>query len=170
MDQLNGLDTTIIENLVNRYKVHPDEANSSWSSTVVWQSGFHVEVGIRDHETISVDEPLWLAGANSGPNPVELLLGALGSCMSIGFIATASFMGVKVHSLETKVSGDIDLQVFLGLKEGNSGFDHISVNFKVDSPADEEQIQSIISQVVKLSPVKNTIERMVSVETGLTRV
>ena len=32
------------------------------------------------HHTITVDEPESLGGTDKGPNPVELLLDALGSC------------------------------------------------------------------------------------------
>ncbi|MDA8192784.1 MAG: OsmC family protein [Thermaerobacter sp.] len=164
MSQLNGIDTKTIENLVSRYQEHPDEAISSWSSTVLWQRGFQSTVAVRGFSPIAVDEPEWLAGTNHGPNAPELLLGALGSCMSTGFIAIASLSEVSVKALETTVSGEIDLQVFLGLKEGNAGFDQISVSFVVDSPATDEQIETIIAQVSKLSPVKNTIERAARIE------
>lgn len=164
MSQFNGIDTVIIENLVRRYQEHPDEAISSWSSTVSWQRGFQSAVAVRDFSPIAVDEPEWLAGTNHGPNAPELLLGALGACMSTVFIAIASLSELSVTSLETKVSGEIDLQVFLGLKEGNAGFDEISVHFVVDSPADDEQIATILAQVSKLSPVKNTIERAARIE------
>ncbi len=45
---------------------------------------------------------------NHGPNAPELLLGALGSCMSTVFIAIARRSEVSVKALETKVSREID--------------------------------------------------------------
>ncbi len=170
MSPLNGIETQIIESLVSRYQEHPEEAISSWSSTVLWQQGFQSTVAVRGFPPISVDEPEWLAGTNHGPNAPELLLGALGSCMATVFIAIASLSEVSIKALETKVSGEIDLQVFLGLKEGNAGFDEISVRFVVDSPADDEQIETILAQVSKLSPVKNTIERAARIEHTYVRV
>lgn len=164
MNLINGVDTTAVETLAKRFREHPEEAIAPWSSTVVWQEGFHVEVAIRNHATIVVDEPEWLAGTNSGPNPVELLLGALGACLTSAFIAVASLSSVPINSLETNVSGDVDLQVFLGLKDGNAGFDQITVQFMVDSPADDEQIRQIGAQAAKISPVQNTLERVVSVD------
>ena len=158
---------TVIQKLVTRYLQHPNEAITNFSSIVKWKDGFHTQVKVGDHAPISIDEPKWLAGSDVGPNPVEILLGALGTCMSVGFIANASSQGVEVNSMEVEISGDIDLQVFFGLREGNSGVDEITVKFKVNSNADQDKLQSILSHVSKLSPVKNTLERNVRLETSL---
>lgn len=167
MEKLNGVDMTVIQKLVTRYQQHPNEAITNFSSIVKWKDGFHTQVKIGDHAPISIDEPKWLAGLDVGPNPVEILLGALGACMSVGFIANASSQGVEVNSMEVEISGDIDLQVFFGLREGNSGFDEITVKFKVNSNADQDKLQNILSKVSILSPVKNTLERNVRLETSL---
>lgn len=163
MKHLNGVDMSVIQNLVEQYKKNPDEGITKWSSSVKWNNGFHAQAEIGDHTPILIDEPNWLSGSNKGANPVELLLSALGSCMSIGFIATASGMGIQVNSLQVEVSGHLDLNVFLGLREGNSGFDEIHAHFKVDSDGEELQIEEIISQVMELSPVKNSLVRNVHV-------
>ncbi|PRP51406.1 osmotically inducible protein OsmC [Bacillus halotolerans] len=167
MAKLNGVDMSIIEGLVEQYKKNPAEGTGSWSSSVKWDNGFHVEAKVGDHAPIHVDEPKWLAGSNKGANPVEYLLSALGSCLSVGFIATTSGMGIKINSLEVEVSGQLDLNVFLGLKEGNPGFDEINAHFNVDSDADEHQIEELVAQARKLSPVKNTIQRNVHVQASL---
>lgn len=169
-ENLNGVNLEIVKKVADNYKNHPAEALTHFSATVKWHGGFNVKLQVRDLEQIIVDEPKWLAGLDEGPNPVELLLGALGSCMLIGFVATASFMEIKINSLEVEVSGDIDLQVFFGLKEGNAGYDKINTKFKVDSNANDDKLQEIISQVKKLSPVKNTLERNVQVDTLLIRI
>ncbi len=168
--KINGVDTAVVENLVKRFQDEPKEAITPWSSTVVWQDGFHVEMAIGDHAAIAADEPQWLGGSNNGPNSVQLLLGALGVCVNNAFIAVASLSGVPVKSLETKVSGAIDLQVFLGLREGNAGFDQITVDFVVDSSGTDEQIQNIMSQAMKISPVENTVERTTKIDAHYDRV
>ncbi|MGQ3478229.1 OsmC family protein, partial [Paenibacillus sp. TY11] len=71
-------------------------------------------------------------------------------------------------SLDVDVTGEIDLNVFFGLKEGNSGFDEINVRFNVDSDADETQVEELVAQAIKLSPVRNTIERNVKVNSTYT--
>ncbi len=66
------------------------------------------------HHTITVDEPESLGGTDKGPNPVELLLDALGSCQAIAINAFAPKFKVKIKKLDIHVEGDIDLGGFLG--------------------------------------------------------
>lgn len=169
MTKLNGVDMSLIENLVENYKENPEEAVAGWSSKVTWQGGFYTQAKVGECAPIHIDEPTWLSGTDKGPNPVELLLSALGGCVSVGFVATASGMGIKINSLEVNVSGQIDLKVFLGLREGNSGFDEIDVQFTVDSDADDKQIEELVAQAMKLSPVKNSLQRNVQVNSTFKR-
>ncbi|MGX4766707.1 OsmC family protein [Bacillus halotolerans] len=169
MTKINGVDTKVIENLVENYKKNPEEGMAGWSSSVKWKDGFYAEAQVGDHKPVLIDEPDWLSGSNKGPNPVELLLSGLGGCLSIGFIATASLMGIKVNSLEVNASGQLDLNVFLGLKEGNPGFNEINVQFTIDSDADDKQLEELVSKAMEISPVKNSLERNVQVNSTFKR-
>ncbi|MFU7592683.1 OsmC family protein, partial [Priestia sp. RMT2NF4] len=99
----------------------------------------------------------------------ELLLSALGGCLSLAFVATASLMGIKVNSLEVNVSGQLDLTVMLGLKEGNPGFNEVDVQFTVDIDADDKQVEELVSKAMEISPVKNSLERNVQVNSTFKR-
>lgn len=46
------------------------------------EQGLHVSSKIRTH-SLEIDEPKELGGTDKGPNPVELLLAALGGCQAI---------------------------------------------------------------------------------------
>ncbi|MNC05359.1 OsmC-like protein [compost metagenome] len=109
----------MLGSLAEKYKKNPEI--TSFASTVKWKDGFYSEAEVGDYKPVSVDEPEWLSGTGKGPNLVELLLSALGACVGVGFIATASGMGIKVYSVEVDVTGEIDQNVFLGLREGDSG-------------------------------------------------
>ena len=61
------------------------------------------------HHTITVGEPESLGGTDKGPNPVELLLDALGSCQAIAINAFAPKFKVKIKKLDIHVEGDIEL-------------------------------------------------------------
>jgi len=48
---------------------------------------------MRSH-TVPMDEPNQLGGSDTGPNMVEMVLGAYGCCLSTGFVANA---GIAAH-------------------------------------------------------------------------
>ncbi|USK78192.1 hypothetical protein QRD90_14760 [Peribacillus frigoritolerans] len=90
MTKINGVDTKVIENIVENYKKNPEEGIAGWSSSVEWIGGFYAEAQIGDHKPVLIEEPDWFSGSNKGPNPAELLLSALDGCLSISFIVTKS--------------------------------------------------------------------------------
>ncbi|WP_216700933.1 OsmC family protein [Priestia filamentosa] len=169
MTKLNGVDTKVIETLVEDYKKNPEKGIVGWSSSIKWKGGLYAEAQVGDHKPVPIDEPDWFSGSNKGQSPAELLLSALGGCLSIGFIATASLMGIKVNSLEVNVSGQLDLNVLLDLKEGNPGFNEVDVQFTVDSNANDKQLEELVSKAMEISPVKNSLERNVQVNSTFKR-
>ncbi|WP_322552670.1 OsmC family protein (plasmid) [Priestia megaterium] len=77
--------------------------------------------------------------------------------------------GIKVNSLEVNASGQLDLNVMLGLKEGNPGFNEVDVQFTVDIDADDKQVEELVSKAMEISPVKNSLERNVQVNSTFKR-
>jgi uncharacterized OsmC-like protein len=69
---------------------------------------FAVRSQIRGFTT-TIDEPLELGGTDSGPNPVELLLAALGGCQEIVYRAYAAVMGLEIERIEVHAKGYLDL-------------------------------------------------------------
>jgi uncharacterized OsmC-like protein len=105
-------------------------------------------------------------GRRSGAHHVLL---ALGSCLAVGYAASAAARGIELRSLEIELAGTIDLRVFLGVAEGNAGYHHIEVTARVDSDADEARLQELHEHVVRTSPVGNTIERPVELRGRLVK-
>ena len=96
-----------------------------FSATVLWQGGFRNEIVVRDLPPTYADEPFALGGTNTASNPVEQILGALGSCLSIGYTAGAVARGITIDDLRIELTGPIDLPVFFGLKAGHAGYEQI---------------------------------------------
>ena len=71
-------------------------------------------------------EPLALGGEDTAPNPVEQLLAALGNCLAVGFTANASVAGIELKSLRVELAGDLELKTFLGLDDGDAGYETIT--------------------------------------------
>jgi uncharacterized OsmC-like protein len=164
---INGVDTTRIAALRDKLQNEPGQGDTIWKAEVIWQNGFHNQIHIRDFPTSSADEPEALGGTNTAPNPVEQLLGALGSCLAIGYTANASLRGIQIEDLRIELEGHIDLPVFLGLHEGHAGYPTISVSVYLKADASRETLEELHQQVLKTSPVGQTIENAIPVHTTL---
>jgi uncharacterized OsmC-like protein len=166
---VNGVDLAAIGGLAQQLLAEPDAPKSSWSARTQWTGAFTSASYAREHGPIVSDEPTLLAGSNSAPNPVEYVLAALGSCLAVGYAASAAARGIELRALEIEVAGTIDLRVFLGLAEGHAGYDRIELTTRVDSDADDAALQELHEHVVKTSPVGNTIEHPVELRTRLVK-
>lgn len=115
-----------------------------------------VEITAREH-TVLADEPKPI-GDNAGMTPMELLLGALGSCKSLVFKAAAKQHNVQYNQLEVMVEGDFDSAGYLGDPTVAIGFSAIRTIYHVDSDASEAQLETIIAYVESHCPVAATID------------
>jgi uncharacterized OsmC-like protein len=164
---LNDVDLGTVIGLVNAIQDRPDVAATTWSAEVTWKGGFQSETRVREFAPVPSDEPLTLGGADTAPNPVEQLLGALGNCLAVGYAANASAAGIAIRDLRIELTGDLDLRAFLGLREGNAGFDDIRVSVHLDADASEDQLQALHDKVVGSSPVGHTLSRAVPITIDL---
>lgn len=164
---LNDVDIASVASLAAKIQEKPDVADTKWAAEVKWNGGFRSEASIRDFASSKSDEPGQLGGTNTGPNPVEQVLGALGNCLAVGYAANATVAGITINDLTINVEGDLDLHTFLGLKEGNAGFSGISVKVKLDSDASPEALQALHEKVTGTSPVGHTLGRAVPLNVEL---
>ena len=164
---INGIDTSKIAALGSKLQEEPGQGDTLWKAEVIWQSGFRNQIRIRDLPTGYADEPEMLGGTNTAPNPVEQLLGALGSCLAIGYTANASVRGIQIEDLRIELEGHIDLPVFLGLYEGHAGYPDISVRVHLKADAPREALEELHQQVLRTSPVGQTIEKAIPLHTTL---
>jgi uncharacterized OsmC-like protein len=152
-----------VENLIATVKKNPQLANSVFrASTYSENPGFTVRSEVRGF-TVPIDEPRELGGNDTAPNPVELLLAALGGCQEIVYRAFAAVLGIEIHSIEVHAKGYIDLHGFLGLAEVPAGFTNISFTTRIVSPASPESISQLAALVEKHCPVQDTLARPIPV-------
>lgn len=164
---LNDVDIASVASLAEKIQSEPDVAATKWQAEVHWKGGFRSEASIRDFDASKSDEPNQLGGTNTGPNPVEQVLGALGNCLAVGYAANATAAGITINDMSITVSGDLDLHTFLGLKDGNAGFSGIEVSVHIDSDASAEDLQAVHEKVTATSPVGHTLNRAVPVSINL---
>ncbi len=169
---LNGLDVEQLQQLSAQVQADPEAARSlnRWAARVRWLGGFKGRAYIRNHSFV-IDEPADLVGKDEAPNAVEYVLGALGACLTVGFVLNATKRGIPIRNLEIALEGEIDnILTFLGLSsEGHPGYREIAVKAYVDADADEEILQSVWEETVRTSPVGNTLARSVNLRPELRR-
>lgn len=164
---LNDVDLQAVGALASAIVDDAQRAATTWSASVHWTGGFRSEALIREFAPIPSDEPAGLGGTDLAPNPVEQLLAALGNCLAVGYAANASVAGVELRGLRIELDGDLDLHAFLGLREGNAGFEQIRARVHIDSDADPSALAELHRKVTSTSPVGHTLERAVPVEIDL---
>ena len=164
---LNDVDLPTVGALVQAIQEDPDKGLTTWKSEVTWDGAFRTTARSRDLAPVAFDEPPGLGGTNTAPNPVEQLLGALGSCLVIGYAANATVAGIELKDLRIELEGDLDLQTFLGLAEGNAGFSSIGAKVHIEADAEEQEIQALHEKVIASSPVGQCLSRSVPLEVSL---
>lgn len=97
---------------------------------LVRESGapYRNEVFTHSHRMI-VDEPVPMGGNDEGPRPSELLLSALGSCISITLRMYAEHKGLEAGPITVAVSRDKDQPT------------KIQVDIQVEGDLDEAQLK-----------------------------
>lgn len=173
MPTLNGLDLNQVQELVQQIQADPEVAQplNTWNARVRWLGGFKGQALIRNH-TFVIDEPADLIGQDAAPNAVEYVLGALGACLTVGFVLNATKQGVTIRNLEVALEGNIDnILTFLGLsQQGHPGYREIAAKAYVDAEADQAILEQIWQETVATSPVGNTLARPVALRPEVVRV
>lgn len=159
---------SLIQATQETFKAEPGKAKATFRSESALQTGLQSKVSLRDHE-ITVDEPEALGGADSGPNPVELILGALGSCQEITYRAFASALGIPLESVSVELDGEIDLRGFFAVdQDTRPGYEAIKGTVHLVSSADEETLQKLRAAVNAHCPVLDILANPVPVTLDVT--
>ncbi|MBT3358590.1 MAG: OsmC family protein [Rhodospirillales bacterium] len=122
---------------------------------------------VRNLTAHVVDEPPTLLGDDTAPNPSEATLAALGSCLSVGIHANATQRGVTLSTIELELEGDLNVTAVWGvgdLSEKTLGFTDIRVKAHIEGDADQSELDAIVANAVKWSPVGATMTNPVNLE------
>lgn len=132
-------------------------AIETFKSVVRRKAGLAVEIDSRGFKAI-LDEPTELGGSNTGMNPVEMVLGALGACQVITATAFAPQFGIELEDFHVELEGDLDLDSFTPAQNGiQKGYQNIRFNFHMKSDAPEEKLHAFADVIESICPVGQTI-------------
>ena len=165
-NHLNGVDTATLFATIGAVRDQPELAQFRFRTVHDWVSGTHSEgrfpgfYGAGQEHThvhptvVRADHPAVLVGNDNGPTPAELLLNALGACLTAGIGNIAAARGIELKDVRCRVEGDIDLRGLLGIDDTvRNGFGSIRVVFSVDGDADAERLARLVGQSVARSAV-----------------
>ena len=108
---------TIIVYTQANFQINPDQALATFTVESSLAEGLHSVATVRDFAPLDIDEPLALGGTDQGPNPVEVILAALGSCQEITYRAYATALNIPLDGVSVKLEGDLDLRGFLAVDD-----------------------------------------------------
>ncbi|HUJ74630.1 MAG TPA: OsmC family protein [bacterium] len=175
MSQQAALDPTtlkklqgVVPALVEAFRQDPQAAQARFEAKTRVVHGFETEVTGRGFR-LTIDEPESLGGTNKGFNPVEVLLGTLGTCQEIVLVAYAAALGIELDKVEIKVSGEIDLRGLFNVAPVEPGFQSIHFDAVIEAKnATEEQLAQLKALGLGHCPVLDTLLRAVPVTSTYT--
>jgi len=149
---------------IGAIQANPAIANVVFRAQTEWKGDVSCQVNIRDFDPITIDEPPELGGQDSGANPVELVLGALGTCQEIMYAAYASVMDIELTAVRVNARGYLNLKGLFGLDESvPAGYSRITFETEIESPADDESLRKLIETVESHCPVMDILTRPMNI-------
>jgi uncharacterized OsmC-like protein len=178
----NGVDTDKMFATLDLIKQQPDLARFQFRATNRWIDGAHNRSTIKGFyaaggedasrgEAFEVDagEPAILLGTDTGPNPAEYLLHALAACLTTSIVYVAAARKVRLRSVESTLTGDMDVRGALGVsEEPRNGFERIAVSFRVTGDAPPEKLREVVDRARQRSAVYDMVTNGVPVAVEVT--
>jgi uncharacterized OsmC-like protein len=128
-------------------------------------TGLTSEIAVREHRVVSDEAPPM--GGDEGPNPYELLLGALGACTAMTLRLYADRKGWPLEAVEVHLRHDRLHARDCAECETREGFlDRISKQLSLRGPLDDEQRQRL-AEIAERCPVQRTLQREIVIEQRL---
>ncbi|HET6501414.1 MAG TPA: OsmC family protein [Amycolatopsis sp.] len=169
---LAGIDAEGLTRLSENAKADPSVGKKTLKATTTCEGGFRNLTRIRSLAPVLVSEPCALLGDDAAPNPSEVALAALGSCISVGLLANATARGVSLSKIEVAMEGDIDISAVWGVgdtAEGKvPGFTAVRCAVTLAGDTDAATLEEIKNNAMVWSPVVNTFSRPVEMSSTLT--
>lgn len=176
--RVNGIDVDALKTVIGEVASNPDKGMVSFAVHSAWNGQTKSQTTVDGYTIggqkvdrrfeIAIDEPLELLGANTAPNPQEVLMAALNACMMVGYVANAALRGITLEMLEIDTEGALDLRGFLGIDPRvRPGYETISYRVRIKGNGTPEEFQAIHDAVMKTSPNYFNISRPIRLESRL---
>jgi len=162
----NGVNSAALLEARDALRDAPEAAEFTWRSTCTWMHGTYSRSTVesfsglgQEHThktafTFDADHPAVFASEDRGATPVEIVLSALGACLTAGVAAVAQNRGIQLRSVTATIEGTMNILGILGADpEIRNGFSGVSVRFDIDADASRSDIEALVAQSQKRSAV-----------------
>jgi uncharacterized OsmC-like protein len=136
-------------------------------SRTVAGSRFRQFTQIRDLPVLIVDEPSGIADPDPAPEPLEVLLAALGSDLTIGIRAGAIARGIALSSLALDLEADIAAAPMDMVQPALLGLEAVRVAVHIEANVPREALAALVTRATLRSPVANTLHDGTVLNVGL---
>ena len=160
---------SVFEQMQKVLQKNPAAGHARFKAETHQVSGLQSRARIRQFG-LDIDEPPALAGTDQGPNPVELILAALGACQEITYRLYAEKLGIPIDRISVDVTGDLDLRGFFAVDDATRpGFGAIKASVTIDSPASDEEISRLQAIAEAHCPVLDILSQPTPVHLDIAR-
>ena len=144
----------------------PEAAGEGEVLVVGAPEGFLQKI-VTHHHSLFVDEPKSVGGTDAGPNPYDLLLGALGACTSMTLRIYANRKGIPLEGVRVRLRYSKIHALDCAQCETKEGkIDHIEREIEVMGPLTEAQRLRLL-EMADRCPVHRTLQSEINIVTRL---
>jgi len=172
----NGVDVPFLLGARTALTDEPAGAQFQWRAETEWVKGTHSRGTVKtffglgeeqEHSssfTFDADHPLQFSSEDHGATPVEILLVALGACLTGGVASVAQLREIQLRSVKATITGEHDILGILGGDpEVPNRFKGIKVHYDIDADATPDEIAAVVAQSQKRSAVYDSLTNPVAV-------
>jgi len=118
---------------------------------------------------IQSDEPLFLGGGGTMPNPAQYWIYGMTACLAAAYAKTAALEGVELKGFKIKVAVDVDLSAPLGIAPDPIVTD-VRWVLVVDSDASKDVLERVLSIAKGRCPAFYAITHPTSPEATISKI
>jgi uncharacterized OsmC-like protein len=108
--------------------------------------------------TFEADHPECFASEDNGATPAEIVLAALGACLTAGVATVAQHRDIQLRAVTATIEADMSVLGVLGADpDVRNGFERIRVHFDIDADATADEIAAVVAQSQKRSAVFDAV-------------